>query len=87
MAGQIVEFYNDEPSCGGRPYNLVTVPDDGSPYIELTADGVSGPFLLDYGSTRSSRSATAFAASNGAIASLSLPEHTRRSFMLRSDIR
>jgi hypothetical protein len=46
--------------CGGRPYLVSTIPHGASPYIELAADGVSGPFLLDYGSTRSSLSASAF---------------------------
>ena len=46
--------------CGGRPYARVSVPNGASPYVELTADGVSGPFLLDYGATRSSLSASAF---------------------------
>ena len=36
---QIVDFPTNEPSCGGHPYNLTTVTDDGSPYIELIADG------------------------------------------------
>jgi hypothetical protein len=44
---QIVISENNEPSCGGRRYDLVTVPDGGSPYVELVADGISGPFLLD----------------------------------------
>ena len=77
---QIVISENNEPSCGGRRYDLVTVPDGGSPYVELVADGISGPFLLDYGATKSSLSAATFAPSNGAIASLSIPGFTRRHF-------
>jgi hypothetical protein len=46
--------------CGGRPYARISVPNGASPYVEPTADGVSGPFLLDYGATRSSLSAAVF---------------------------
>ena len=80
---QIVESHTSEPSCGGHRYNLTAISDDGSPYIELIADGISGPFLLDYGATTSSLSATTFAASHGAIVSLLIPGYTRRSFELK----
>jgi hypothetical protein len=61
--------------CGGRPYARISVPDGASPYVELTADGVSGPFLLDYGATRSSLSAAVFSGVDGSIrtAAISLP--------------
>src|SRR5271156_2379903 len=68
-----------EPSqgalCGGRPYARVSVPNGASPYVELTADGVTGPFLLDYGATRSSLSAASFSGPDGSIktAAISLP--------------
>src|SRR3984957_2303235 len=61
--------------CGGRSYARISVPDGASPYVELTADGVTGPFLLDYGATRSSLSAASFSGPDGAIrtAAISLP--------------
>ena len=69
-----------EPSqgalCGGRPYARVSVPNGASPYVELTADGVTGPFLLDYGATRSSLSAASFSGPDGSMrtAAISLPD-------------
>jgi hypothetical protein len=61
--------------CGGRRYARIAVPHGASPYIELTADGKSGPFLLDYGATRSSLSVAAFPGPEGTIrkAAISLP--------------
>jgi len=71
--------------CDGRPYALATAPHGASPYVRLSADGVSGQFLLDYGATASSLSASAFAPSNGslAIADLSLAGFKGGSFVLR----
>jgi hypothetical protein len=51
--------------CGGRPYATTRVADGASPYVELAADGINGPFLLDYGATRSSLSAAAFKGTEG----------------------
>jgi hypothetical protein len=70
--------------CGGRPYARISVPDGASPYVELTADGVTGPFLLDYGATRSSLSAASFAGPDGAIrtATISLPGIEKADFHL-----
>ena len=70
--------------CGGRPYARISVPDGASPYVELTADGVTGPFLLDYGATRSSLSATAFSGPDGSIrtAAISLPGIEKADFHL-----
>jgi hypothetical protein len=72
------------PLCGGRPYARVSVPNGASPYVELTADGVSGPFLLDYGATRSSLSASAFPGADGSMrtAAISLPGIERADFHL-----
>src|SRR5579863_3932062 len=72
------------PLCGGRPYARVSVPNGASPYVELTADGVSGPFLLDYGATRSSLSASAFPGADGSIrtAAISLPGIEKADFHL-----
>lgn len=72
------------PLCGGRPYARVSVPNGASPYVELTADGVTGPFLLDYGATRSSLSASAFPGADGSIltAAISLPGVERADFHL-----
>ena len=70
--------------CGGRPYARISVPDGASPYVELTADGVTGPFLLDYGATRSSLSASSFSGPDGSIrtAAISLPGIKRADFHL-----
>jgi hypothetical protein len=61
--------------CGGQRYVLSTVPHGASPYIRLTAKGVSGQFLLDYGSTGSSLTAKVFASSHGLLGAsdLSMP--------------
>src|SRR6204780_1675444 len=68
--------------CGGRPYARVSVPNGASPYVELTADGVTGPFLLDYGATRSSLSAASFSGPDGSMrtAGISLPGIERGEF-------
>ena len=61
--------------CGGRPYTRSSVSHGASPYVTLTADRVTGPFLLDYGATRSSLSATAFPGPDRSIrkTAISLP--------------
>jgi hypothetical protein len=67
---------NREALCGGgRQYARIAVPKGLSPYIELTADGRTGPFLLDYGATLSSLSAAVFPGREGAVrkAAISLP--------------
>jgi hypothetical protein len=73
--GMDIEGIDHGALCGGRPYARVSVPNGASPYVELTADGVTGPFLLDYGATRSSLSASAFPGRDGSIrtAAISLP--------------
>ena len=70
--------------CGGRPHARVSVPNGASPYVELTADGVRGPFLLDYGATRSSLSASAFSGADGSMrtAAISLPGIEKADFHL-----
>jgi hypothetical protein len=70
--------------CGGRPYARISVPDGSSPYVELTADGIKGPFLLDYGATRSSLSAATFPGADGSIrkAAISLPGVGKADFHL-----
>jgi hypothetical protein len=74
-----------EALCDGRRYGMSTVQNGASPYIGLSADGISGQFLLDYGATRSSLSASAFAASDGSVrnAALSLPSFEGGNFDLR----
>ena len=74
-----------EALCGGRRYALETAPNGAWPYITLSADGVSGQFLLDYGATASSLSASAFPGSSGSvrIADFSLPGFSSGSFQLR----
>ena len=70
--------------CGGRSYARISVPTGASPYVELAADGVMGPFLLDYGATRSSLSAAVFSGPDGSIktAAVSLPGIERADFHL-----
>src|ERR1700739_2921228 len=67
--GVIIEIgdHDTRALCGGGRYAMGVVPNVASPHIELSADGVPGQFLLDYGSTRSSLSASAFAASEGSV--------------------
>jgi hypothetical protein len=74
-----------EGLCGGRRYAVETAPNGASPYIRLSADGVSGPFLVDYGATASSLSASALPGSSGSvrIADFSLPGFKSGSFELR----
>lgn len=70
--------------CGGRSYARISVPSGASPYVELAADGVRGPFLLDYGATRSSLSAAVFSGPDGSTktAAVSLPGIERADFHL-----
>jgi hypothetical protein len=70
--------------CGGRPYARLSVANGASPYVDLTADTIKGPFLLDYGATRSSLSAAAFPGPDGSIrtAAISLPGIARADFHL-----
>src|ERR1700734_2962945 len=86
MLGFSMEVKQSEQGalCGGRPYARVSVPNGASPYVELTADGVSGPFLLDYGATRSSLSAASFSGPDGSMrtAAISLPGIERADFHL-----
>lgn len=72
VAASRVGYRDREALCGGVGYDLHSARPGSPPYIELTADGVSGPFLLDYGATRSSLSAAAFATSTGAPKSVKL---------------
>lgn len=82
--GMAIGDQDQEALCGGRPSARVGVPNGTSPYVELTADGVTGPFLLDYGATQSSLSAEAFAGADGSMrtASISLPGVERGEFHL-----
>jgi hypothetical protein len=70
-----IEDQHREALCGGRRTARIAVPNGASPYVELAADGKTGPFLLDYGATRSSLSADAFPGPEGAVrrATISLP--------------
>jgi hypothetical protein len=82
--GMDIEEADHGALCGGRPYARVSVPNGASPYVELTADGVTGPFLLDYGATRSSLSAASFSGPDGSMrtAAISLPGIERADFHL-----
>jgi hypothetical protein len=64
-----------EALCGGRRTARIAIPNGASPYVELTAEGKTGPFLLDYGATKSSLSADAFPGSEGELrkTAISLP--------------
>jgi hypothetical protein len=70
--------------CGGRPYPRISAANGASPYVELTADGMTGPFLLDYGATRSSLSAAVFPGPEGSIrtSAISLPGVEKADFHL-----
>jgi hypothetical protein len=76
----------EQALCGGRSYPLGAVAGGAAPYIRLSADGVSGEFLLDYGATRSSLSAAAFAGPEGSTrnAALSLAGVPAAPFVLRA---
>ena len=73
--GMDIEGKEQAALCGGRPYTRSSVSHGASPYATLTADRVTGPFLLDYGATRSSLSATAFPGPDRSIrrTAISLP--------------
>jgi hypothetical protein len=74
-----------EALCGGIRYELVRVGNGASPYVELSADGVSGHFLLDFGATTSSLSARVFATSTESVKNvkLSLPGFNHGLFELK----
>src|ERR1700677_3145221 len=82
--GMDIEEADHGAFCGGRPYARVSVPNGASPYVELTADGVTGPFLLDYGATRSSLSAASFSGPDGSMrkGAISLPGMEKADFHL-----
>src|SRR6202789_2781075 len=82
--GMDIEEPDHGALCGGHPYARISVPTAASPYVELTADGVTGPFLLDYGATRSSLSAASFSGPDGSMrtAAISLPGIERADFHL-----
>ncbi len=63
--GMDIDHHEREALCGGRSIARIAVPNGASPYVELTADGKTGPFLIDYGATRSALSADAFAGPEG----------------------
>ena len=70
--------------CGGRRYAISATLSSLTPAIELSADGVAGPFLLDTGATRSSLSESAFAGPDGSVrkAAISLPGFNEGDFVL-----
>jgi len=72
IAAISIENRDSEALCGGIRYDLDSVRNGLSPHIELTADGVSGLFLLDFGATTSSLSARVFATSTEPVKSVSL---------------
>jgi len=74
-----------EAVCGGIRYERDSVRNGSPPTIELSADGVSGPFLLDFGATTSSLSARVFATPTETEKSvkLSLPSFQHGIFKLK----
>ena len=71
--------------CAGETIELLQTPNARTPFVRLEVDGRSGPFLLDYGATRSSLAAVG-ASGNGArvrIASFSLPSFGEGRFGVR----
>ena len=70
-----IGHHDREALCGGRSAARIAVPNGASPYVELTADGKTGPFLIDYGATRSALSVDAFGGPEGAVrkTAISLP--------------
>jgi hypothetical protein len=77
--------HDHEALCGGIRYERDSVRSGSPPTIELGADGVSGPFLLDFGATTSSLSARVFATSTETVKSvkLSLPSFQQGVFTLQ----
>ena len=73
-----------EALCGGQRYEISRLRNGVTPYIALTAEGVPGQFLLDYGATRSSLSADTFAGTAGSdkAAAISLPSFEKGAFRL-----
>lgn len=73
-----------EALCGGQRYEISRLRNGVTPYIALTAEGVPGQFLLDYGATRSSLSADTFAGTAGSdkAATISLPSFEKGAFRL-----
>lgn len=72
-------------ACPGTTFSMRTATGGSAPYIPLTADGKHGNFLLDWGSTSSSLSDTAFAASTtvGRALPFDLPSFTSGHFASR----
>jgi hypothetical protein len=77
--------HDHEALCEGIRYERHSVQIGSPPIIELAADGVSGPFLLDFGATMSSLSARVFATSTETVKSvkLSLPSFQQGVFTLQ----
>ena len=83
IAGRML-IRHGEALCDGRRYAVKTAPNGASPYIRLSVGGVSGEFLLDYGATASSLSASAFVGSGSVkVTSFSLPGFQSGVFALR----
>jgi hypothetical protein len=68
--------------CPGERFSIRTPPLSSQPYIDLTVDGKTGPFLIDYGATRSSVEKGLLADHNGPVILSGpklpgLPEHNQ----------
>jgi hypothetical protein len=72
--------------CAGETLPLIKANGGGSPYVMLRADSRHGAFQLDFGSTRSSLSSTAFPAPpqhrTHVLAAFSLPSFATGTFQL-----
>jgi len=53
--------------CPGERFSIKTPPLSSEPYVELTVDGRSGPFLIDFGATASSVEKGLLATSDGPV--------------------
>jgi hypothetical protein len=54
-------------ACPGESYRMKHAPGGAAPYIQLTAEGRKGNFLIDFGATQSSLASAAFPGKRGAI--------------------
>ena len=74
--------HNDR--CTGHRFAVETVRGGSAPYVQLTADGKRGAFLIDYGTTHSTLSALHFGnrTNGGSISQFDLPTFPAAQFSL-----
>src|SRR5689334_6325537 len=73
--------------CGGTRFNVQTVAAESRPYVQLTLDGKTGPFLLDFGATASTvaRSVWNVPGPEVHLSGFNLPSFSHGRFRLRDD--